>query len=40
MDTTHIRVTEQTWQDLNAKKKPGDTFDDVIQRLVGESNES
>ncbi len=32
----HIRVTEETWTDLNSRKRPGDSFDDVIQRLLGE----
>lgn len=31
---THVRVTEETWSDLNQRKKPGDSFDDVIQRLL------
>jgi len=30
-----IRVSQETWQDLNAmKQQPGDTFDDVVQRLL------
>jgi predicted CopG family antitoxin len=32
----HIRVTEETWERLNKLKKPGDSFDDVIQRLLAE----
>lgn len=31
---THIRVTEDTWQELNQKKGPGDSFDDVITQLL------
>ena len=31
---THIRVTEETWSELNSRKRPGDSFDDVIQRLL------
>jgi len=31
---THIRVTEETWQELNQKKGPGDSFDDVITQLL------
>lgn len=34
---THIRVTEETWLDLNQLKQPGDTFDDVLQRLLDEA---
>lgn len=33
---THIRVTEDVWSELNAKKKPGDSFNDVIERLLDE----
>lgn len=32
----HIRVTEKTWKELNQLKGPGDSFDDVIQRLLEE----
>lgn len=31
---THIRVTEETWKRLNARKGPGDSFDDVINDLL------
>jgi transcriptional regulator len=37
---THIRVTEDTWAALNARKRPGDSFDDVIQRLLEEGDEA
>lgn len=40
MPDTHIRVSEENWQRLNSKKKPGDTFDDVIDRLISEPGES
>ena len=30
----HIRVSEDTWQQLNSKKKPGDSFEDVVTRLL------
>lgn len=36
----HIRVRDETWQELNARKKPGDSFDDVIWRLLQEAEES
>jgi predicted CopG family antitoxin len=29
-----IRVGGDTWRQLNARKRPGDSFDDVIQRLL------
>jgi len=35
----HIRVTEETWKELNSRKEPGDSFEDVIQRLVKEDEE-
>lgn len=31
---THIRVTTETWKELNALKEPGESFDDVLQRLL------
>lgn len=33
-DTTTIQITEETWRELNMRKNPGETFDDVIQRLL------
>ena len=35
----HIRVTEETWLELNRQKRPGDSFDDVLQRLLAEECE-
>jgi len=35
--TNHIRVTAETWRQLNRRKQPGDSFEDVIQRLLAES---
>jgi len=29
-----IRVDGDTWKNLNALKEPGDSFDDVITRLL------
>jgi len=31
-----IRVTEQQWKYLNAMKEPGESFADVIGRLINE----
>ena len=32
---TRVRVSEETWQALNERKdEPGETFDDVVQRLL------
>lgn len=36
----HIRVSTENWRRLNAQKAPGDTFDDVIGRLLDAQGES
>ena len=33
---THVRVTEETWKELNRRKGPGDSFDDIIGELLRE----
>lgn len=33
-ETTTLQVKTQTWKDLNGRKEPGETFDDVIRRLL------
>ncbi len=33
-DSTTIEVKNETWRELNSRKEPGDSFDDVIQRLL------
>ena len=38
MPDTHIRVTEETWKRLNSKKEPGDTFNDVVTKLLEGEN--
>ncbi len=38
--TNHIRVTAETWRQLNRRKQPGDSFEDVIQRLLEDEGES
>jgi hypothetical protein len=36
---TKISVSGETWQQLNARKRePGETFDDVVQRLLSDSD--
>lgn len=35
--TEVIRVTPETWQRLNARKEPGDTFNDVVERLLNDA---
>jgi predicted CopG family antitoxin len=38
---THpIKVSEDTWQELNRRKTPGDTFDDVVVRLLDDETET
>lgn len=38
-ETTTIKVKGVTWRQLNRMKEPGDSFDDVIQRLLEEGEE-
>jgi hypothetical protein len=38
-DTHPVRVSGRTWQDLNARKRPGETFEDVVSRLLEETTE-
>jgi len=34
-----ISVSGETWRELNARKRePGETFDDVVQRLLSSSD--
>lgn len=35
-DTTTIKISRETWRELNRRKRgPEETFDDVVQRLLG-----
>jgi len=34
-----IRVSPENWRRLNAMKEPGDTFNDVVDRLFDETVE-
>ena len=36
--TTTIEVTERTWTELNRRKSPGQSFDDVVVSLLDEEN--
>jgi predicted CopG family antitoxin len=36
-DTTTIEIKTGTWKQLNQRKEPGDSFDDVISRLLEET---
>lgn len=33
-EVTSIEVKKSTWKTLNRQKEPGDSFDDVVQRLL------
>ena len=33
-DITTVKVSRETWQDLNSRKTPGDSFDDIIRELI------
>lgn len=35
-----LRVREETWKTLNRLKEPGDSFDDVIGRLIEQYGET
>ena len=37
-DRHGVKVSPETWQRLNARKRPGDTFDDVVQRLLADED--
>jgi predicted CopG family antitoxin len=34
---TNVRVKIETWQRLNSRKRPGDSFDDVITDLLDQA---
>jgi len=36
--TTPIRVSDENWKELNTMKEPGESFDDVISRLLDEND--
>jgi len=33
--STNIPVSDEVWRELNARKNPGDSFDDVLRRELG-----
>ena len=39
MGTTTIEVKDSTWKELNSMKRKGDSFDDVINRLLESEDE-
>lgn len=36
---TSIQIETTTWKRLNMRKEPGDTFDDVVNRLLDDTEE-
>ena len=38
-DDVNIRIKRDTWRRLHNRKGPGDSFDDVIRRLLDEADE-
>ena len=38
-EVTSIEVKKSTWKTLNQQKEPGDSFDDVVQRLLARPEE-
>jgi predicted CopG family antitoxin len=38
-DDTSIRIKNDTWQRLNARKAPGKSFDDIINEILDELEE-
>lgn len=39
-DITSVQVKADTWSVLNRMKRPGDSMDDVIQRLLSDESGS
>ena len=37
--TETIRIRPETWRRLNNLKEPGDTFDDVVTKLLDDAGE-
>ena len=39
-DVTTVKVSTDTWKRLNQRKEPGDSFDEVISKLLDEVESS
>lgn len=37
-DVTTVEIRTETWQDINGRKRPGDSMDDVIQRVLRQAD--
>lgn len=40
MGRTNVPVRDETWERLNGRKSRGDTFDDVISRLLDATSDN
>lgn len=40
MGKTTIEVRDETWKQLNRRKEPGESFDDVVSRLASQGAEA
>lgn len=40
MDTTTIEISVENWQRLNGRKRPGESFNDVVSRLLDGPDDS
>ena len=38
-DATTITIEKRTWKRLNSRKEPGESFDDVVDRLLDDTEE-
>lgn len=38
-DGTNIRVSDEMWERLNRRKRPGESFNDVLERLLNRLDE-
>jgi len=39
-EETRVRVSKETWRRLNARKEPGDSFDDVLEELLARHDDA
>jgi predicted CopG family antitoxin len=37
--TVNVKLKDETWKALNQRKEPGETFDDVVTKLVEQDNQ-
>lgn len=39
-ETTTITIEKTTWKRLNSRKEPGESFEDVVERLLNDTEET